>query len=71
MAWPKRRPRHRRGPGSPVIIIGISYEGIDPHDIITESGIAFEAPEDIRTDGVEFRGTTLPDMNEPRKPSRF
>src|ERR1043166_5496837 len=51
MAWPKRRPRHRRGPGSPVIIIGISYEGIDQHDIITESGIAFEAPEDIRTDG--------------------
>jgi hypothetical protein len=87
MASPKRQPRRRRGTGSPLIIllgtlpfgeqgtlvgpIGISCEGVTRHDIITESAIAFAAGEEIRTDGVEFRGTTLPDMNEPRNPRRF
>jgi hypothetical protein len=87
MAWPKRQPRRRRRAGSPLIIrpdalpfgeqgtlvgpIGISCEGVTRHDIITESAIACEAGEEIRTDGVEFRGTTLPDMNEQRNPRRF
>ena len=41
-------------------------------EIVAESGsVGFEAPEEIRTDRVEFRGTTLPYLKEPRNPGRF
>ena len=80
MAWPKRRPLHPRRSGSPVnrrrsILPG----GLPQGTLVDTIGIGgngvnqdeFIAPQDIRTDRVEFRGATLPYLKEPRNPGRF
>ena len=51
--------------------IGISGDGVDQDEIVASSGTTgFEAPEEIRTDTVEFGGTRLPYFKEPRNPGR-
>ncbi|MGH7896312.1 MAG: GlcG/HbpS family heme-binding protein, partial [Candidatus Binatia bacterium] len=52
--------------------IGVSGDGINQDEIVAESGtVGFEAPAAIRTDTVDFQGTTLPYLKEPRNPGRF
>lgn len=52
--------------------IGVSGDGVSQDDLVAESGsTGFEAPPEIRTDRVEFRGTTLPYLKEPRNPGRM
>jgi uncharacterized protein GlcG (DUF336 family) len=58
--------------GALVGAIGISGDGVNQDEIVAESGsVGFEAPAEIRTDRVEFRGTTLPYLKEPRNPGSF
>jgi uncharacterized protein GlcG (DUF336 family) len=57
--------------GALVGAVGISGDGVDQDEIIAESGtVGFEAPLEIRSDSVVFRGTRLPYLKEPRNPGR-
>jgi hypothetical protein len=49
--------------------IGISGDGVDQDDIVGASGTqSFLAPEHIRSDHFDFRGTRLPYAKFPRDP---
>jgi hypothetical protein len=57
--------------GALVGAIGISGDGVDQDEIIASEGtLGFEAPQEIRTDTIVFRGTQLPYFKEPRNPGR-
>lgn len=57
--------------GALVGAIGISGDGVDQDEIVAEAGSAgFEAPGDIRSDQITFRGARLPYFKEPRNPGR-
>jgi uncharacterized protein GlcG (DUF336 family) len=57
--------------GTLVGAIGVSGDGVDQDDIISAMGsIGFEAPLNIRSDNIIFRGARLPYVVFPRQPNR-
>jgi len=67
--FPGGLPLYRNG--ALVGAIGVSGDGIDQDEIVAEAGSAgFEAPGEIRSDQIVFRGARLPYFKEPRNPGR-
>jgi len=49
--------------------IGVSGDGVDQDDLIAAAGsVGFEAPKEMRSDTLLFRGTRLPYVKFPRSP---
>ena len=54
-----------------LLTVGVSGDGVDQDDIVSAMGsVGFEAPLNIRSDNIIFRGARLPYVVFPRQPNR-
>lgn len=60
----------RTEPGLLMGELGVSGDGVDQDDYITNAGAkGFEAPPAMRADQVEIKGVRLPSLKFPRNPT--